>query len=594
MAKIPARHGPLRRLCVVAAAVLIMLPWSGSVASAAPTGALAAAPVVAQEATCDVPLALSVAISSLALPYVAVAGAVFAAIQVEEQWCQFSQKEKDLCGADWATCALASAVGLYASWVQTQIVDDSGANGGRQDAARPCVWQLALAARTSAAYAEQWGWAHESRYPHELLPNAMDLHNNQVARGYRGAVIAAGGLYENTAKDRCTTLDAAAVHVGEVTGVRYTTDDVDYAELAHADPYNGSFTNRLVYIGSQDTRSPWTPDWTLPVVNVTGGGAFRSKYDELAQKTGPLGSPTAAYQSITGGQRQAFGGSSCGGYGSAILWSGASGTHQMQGCIYRDYLASFGGFAGQFGFPTSDEQDPPGGSGRVNYMSGSPCTSAQAQPRSALYYRSATGATFGVKGCLFVKYRALGETASGLGYPTSLEISTSQGIRQNFQSGYMIWANGTASVYYDAGAPVPGTITVDVMESNTASCPGTNQYFSTNDYSGVPISWTWANGNYPCIRVHYGFTPVAALCDYQFYVPNGFATATIKFSITRVVNNQPQPSITAYLNEEPVTGWTTFLRNSNVAYIEFTDANGQTGKQIGWGRNAEVRRICTP
>ena len=81
---------------------------------------------------------------------------------------------------------------------------------------------------------------------------------------------------------------------------------------------------------------------------------------------------------------------------------------------------------------------------------GSPCSSGQPEPHSALYF---DGTTWGVKGCIFAKYQSLGETSSGLGYPTSGEYGVSGGIRQDFQYGYILWANGVATPYF-SGPPL--------------------------------------------------------------------------------------------------------------------------------------------
>ncbi len=175
----------------------------------------------------------------------------------------------------------------------------------------------------------------------------------------------------------------------------------------------------------------------------------------------------------------------------------------MHGCIYNDYLhkSGFGGPAGQFGYPVSNEQETTTNDGRVNYMSGSPCGS-NPEPHSALYFN---GATWGVKGCIFAKYRAIGETGSFLGYPMSLEYSTSQGIRQDFQYGYMLWANGVATPVRTAPCPA-GFFSDGTAEQNIL-----NAYKAAGGQPNLGCPFDNGGGIY----VHYWSAPRANVQDFS-------------------------------------------------------------------------------
>jgi hypothetical protein len=116
------------------------------------------------------------------------------------------------------------------------------------------------------------------------------------------------------------------------------------------------------------------------------------------------------------------------------------------------------------------------------------------------------------------------------------------------------------------------------------SCTGT-QYWTTRDSSNVPINWTYTNGNSWCVAVHYNTLNDSRTCAYQFYVPNGYATAT--FVIGYVENGVHH--ISAPINEANITGWHTFLSGvRNVTSFDFSDNNGQAiGSQlIGFGTDS--------
>jgi hypothetical protein len=132
---------------------------------------------------------------------------------------------------------------------------------------------------------------------------------------------------------------------------------------------------------------------------------------------------------------------------------------------------------------------------------------------------------------------------------------------------------------------------VQVLHENTSACPGTQQYFSATDYSGVPIDWTYANGNNPCISVSYGFSEnTYGYCSFYVYVPNGDATAKIIFGYN--VNGSGWYGTT--LDENPVSGWQPIPGLQDLGaygtptYIQWSDNDGQSYPQkIGWGQSAD-------
>ena len=135
---------------------------------------------------------------------------------------------------------------------------------------------------------------------------------------------------------------------------------------------------------------------------------------------------------------------------------------------------------------------------------------------------------------------------------------------------------------------------VTVLGSNTKTCPGSQQYFSTTDNSGVPIDWTYANGANQCVQVSYTPIYTPSSCTFSFYVPNKDATGYVDFRVGYTVNGNPH--FTTYqLNENPVSGFTQVFTLSNVFSVTFGDNDGQSNPtQIGWGANiaASLRQNC--
>ncbi len=132
---------------------------------------------------------------------------------------------------------------------------------------------------------------------------------------------------------------------------------------------------------------------------------------------------------------------------------------------------------------------------------------------------------------------------------------------------------------------VPDRQTTYTLGANTATCPGSSQYFSATDANGVGIQWTYSNGSNACVRVHYNGVRDGRTCEYWFYVPNGFATGTIVFGWWDWNNVKHYAS----LNENPVSGWQFAFTATNLQYIEFQDNNGQSpgSTQIGWANQSD-------
>jgi len=198
----------------------------------------------------------------------------------------------------------------------------------------------------------------------------------------------------------------------------------------------------------------------------------------------------------------------------------------MHGCVYNSFLTQWGGPAGPYGYPTSDEQATPGGGGRVNYMSGSPCGTAHA---SGLYYTPSTGKTWPVHGCIYQKYKSIGEDNSGLGLPTSDEIAVTGGVQQMFTNGNIRDIGGTITVNINGGS---GCTDYGTETAGPNGCTGfytTSAWFSGG---GVGLKgkeiWTYANGTVKDSTANYTLTglDVTRVMQLQAYIPNNYSNAS--------------------------------------------------------------------
>jgi len=150
---------------------------------------------------------------------------------------------------------------------------------------------------------------------------------------------------------------------------------------------------------------------------------IQAKYTALGGASSYLGAASGAEYQIAGGWAQNYA-------NGVIYYTAAAGAWAVSGSILARYQA-LGGPSSVLGFPITDETGTPDGVGRFNHFEG-----------GSIYYTSATGA-HAIYGLIKQKWAALGWERSPLGYPTTDETGTPDGIgRYNHFSG----ANG--SIYY--------------------------------------------------------------------------------------------------------------------------------------------------
>jgi uncharacterized protein with LGFP repeats len=295
-------------------------------------------------------------------------------------------------------------------------------------------------------------------------------------------------------------------------------------------------------------------------------GAIRNEYNSLGGSSGKLGMPTSDEQwavpggAPTGGRENTFTAQSCGS-GSAILWTSATGAHEMQGCIYNAYMTTYGGPAGVTGFPVQDETGISGG--YVSYMSGSTCGSSA--HGSAIYWN---GAAHVVRGCSYQTYLNAGGPAV-LGFPTADEYTDSSGWHQYFQYGHIDNGNVTYNCSYYGGGYITGP----------SACTG----FSTTStwFSGGGVGllgkeiWTYANGTTKDSVAHYHLTGMTNNEIYLLYayIPNDHSNAShAHYSTCNVDQTGIYSCYDSYVNQNNYTNnWAYF--QSTCTYAGTIDVN---------------------
>ncbi|AGM10288.1 PQQ-dependent sugar dehydrogenase [Amycolatopsis keratiniphila] len=121
---------------------------------------------------------------------------------------------------------------------------------------------------------------------------------------------------------------------------------------------------------------------------------------------------------------------------SSIYWTPSTGAHPVYGRI-RVKWAALGWESGPLGYPTTDELPTPDGAGRYNHFS----------KKASIYYTVPTDAR-AIWGRIRVRWEALGWETGPLGYPTTDESATPDGVgRYNHftKAGSIYWTMATDS-----------------------------------------------------------------------------------------------------------------------------------------------------
>jgi hypothetical protein len=152
------------------------------------------------------------------------------------------------------------------------------------------------------------------------------------------------------------------------------------------------------------------------------------KYSQLGGAGGFLGPAiTPEIGAARGGLKQEF-------QNGTIYWHPQMGAFEVHGAIRACWLA-LGGESSAFGYPTSDETPAQDGVGRFNNFE-----------HTSVYWHPSTGA-FEIHGLIRDRWRAMGAEMSMLGYPTTNETATLDGVGRynHFQNGSIYWTPRTGA-----------------------------------------------------------------------------------------------------------------------------------------------------
>ena len=156
-----------------------------------------------------------------------------------------------------------------------------------------------------------------------------------------------------------------------------------------------------------------------------------ARYAQLGGVRSFLGAPVGTEHAAGGGREQDY-------QHGAIFWSTATGAHEVHGEILAHYRQQ-GGPAGLLGLPTTDETRAPDGVGRYNHFAGS--------GGGSVYWSPKTGAR-SLVGAVRSRWASLGWERGRLGYPTTDEHVVANGLRSDFQHGWILLRGGVAVVTY--------------------------------------------------------------------------------------------------------------------------------------------------
>ena len=162
-----------------------------------------------------------------------------------------------------------------------------------------------------------------------------------------------------------------------------------------------------------------------------GGYAIITKYEKLGGVNSWLGRSISDVRSIgSNGAYQIY-------EGGKIYWNKNLGAYAIRNGDINSYYGSTGYQNGYLGFPTSDEITIAGKGAYQRFQYGQ------------LYWTSSTKAWAIKYGAMFNRFAQLGYQNSYLGFPTSGEQSTGQGVYQSFQGGRLYWRSDSRATAMD-------------------------------------------------------------------------------------------------------------------------------------------------
>jgi len=257
-----------------------------------------------------------------------------------------------------------------------------------------------------------------------------------------------------------------------------------------ADVFNGSLSQLQAFAtGSPNPPAPAPAPAPTPVpapapqVPAAAPDPIAARYDQFGVGGGYLGAPIGGQYTVPGGTAQNY-------TGGRIYYSAATGARVVHGAILTDYLA-LGGPAGRLGLPGTDELPTADGGGRYNHFTGS--------GGASIYWTPASGA-HAIQGAIRTLWAAAGWERSLLGYPTTDETTTPDGVgRYNHftgSAGSIYWT--PASGAHEVHGAIAARWAAVGWERSPLGYPTSNEYTVTsgraNTFTHGTITWTAATG----------------------------------------------------------------------------------------------------
>jgi len=247
-----------------------------------------------------------------------------------------------------------------------------------------------------------------------------------------------------------------------------------------ADAFNGSLTQLRQFAGTPTVTPAPAP---APQVPAAAPNPIAARYDQFGFGGGYLGGTLGGEYAVAGGTAQNY-------TGGRIYYSPATGARVVHGAILTDYLA-LGGPAGHLGLPGTDELPTADGVGRYNHFTGS--------GGASIYWTPASGA-HAIQGAVRTLWAAAGWERSLLGYPTTDETTTPDGIgRYNHftgSAGSIYWT--PASGAHEVHGAIAARWAALGWERSPLGYPTSNEYTVTsgraNTFTHGTITWIAATG----------------------------------------------------------------------------------------------------
>ncbi|SDD62048.1 PQQ-dependent sugar dehydrogenase [Actinokineospora iranica] len=297
----------------------------------------------------------------------------------------------------------------------------------------------------------------------------------------------------------------------------------------------------------------------MPNADVTYTATYLTPIDRRyatdATIRGVIGTPTSVEQGDPAMRWREY-------TGGRLYWSAATGVHDVRGNILKAYLAA-GGALG-YGLPTTDESAAPAGGGRYNLFTGG----------RSIYWTSATGAHL-VWGDIYARWRAMGDVASPLAYPTTDETGTPDGIGRynHFQGGSIYWTRGTGA--HDVRGQIRGLWSAMGWERSLLGYPKSNEEMAPDGigryshFQNGSIYWTGATGAH---EIHGSI--------HTLWAAMGWERSVLGYPIT---NEEITPDRIGRYNH--------FQQNGSIYWTPTTGAHDVRGKirnlwsSMGWERS---------